>query len=532
MAILRQTAICTQPIPTADGHSRLSRFTVVNGVADPTTEDVLYEFTTPSAQYHNINDVEWGPDGKLWISVGDGYTCGSACGTQAQVLTSADGKVLRMNPDGSVPSDNPYPTAAIPQGYVWALGFRSPFRMTFMSNGTLMLGDVGVHQPSEDKWQRFYYVQKLSNFGWSSFEYHQPCTSPAQANLSNCPFYEYYNNPVGSNAITGFLQYEGSAYPSLYKNVLFYSEYGTQTLHYLTFTDSSFTTVASDTVFDSAAGTTVDLEMGPDGDLYSTAIYQGSIYKYVYSGPPNPTPPANPLQLNNLLVNDTANAANWSLQSNLQVGNTQYGDEPYTLTGVPSALLGAQWVQTANASDAYTGAQLAHFSINDAATIYVAMDSRLPKPSWMDSSWVDTGMSLTNNAPGGPFPQTLYARTFGAGSVILGPDASTATTDLMYTVIAVPVVPTPTPTPTPVGTPLQFSNLQVDDTTNAANWSIQSNIQVGDVQYGDRGYTLTSVPSSLAGSPWIRTANASKTYTGNPTVQFHHQRGRNDLRRH
>ena len=502
----------------SDGHSRLSRFTVVNGVANPSTEDVLYEFATPSAQYHNIDDVEWGPDGKLWVSVGDGYTCGSACGTQAQVLTSPDGKVLRMNPDGSVPSDNPYPTAAIPQSYVWALGFRSPFRFTFMANGALMLGDVGVHAPSEDKWQRFYYVPKLSNFGWSSFEYHQPCTSPAQANLSNCPFYEYYNDPVGSNAITGFLQYEGNAYPSLYQNALFYSEYGSQTLHYLTFTDSSFTTVASDTVFDSAAGTTVDLEMGPDGDLYSTAIYQGSVYKYVYSGPPNPTPSPTPLQVNNLVVNDSANAGNWSIQSNLQVGNTQYGDQPYTLASVPSTLLGADWIRTANASDAYTGTQIAHFTINVAATIYVAVDSRLPKPAWMDSSWVDTGTSLANNAPGGPFPQTLYARTFGAGSVILGPDASAATSDLMYTVIAVPVVSAPTPTPPP--TPLQFSSLQVYDTTNAAKWSLQTNIQVGDVQYGDRGYTLTSVPASLAGAAWIRTANNSKTYTGTPTVSF------------
>ncbi|HEX8917829.1 MAG TPA: PQQ-dependent sugar dehydrogenase, partial [Chloroflexota bacterium] len=301
-----------------DGYSRLSRFTVVNGVASPASETILYKYTQPSAVYHNINDVMWGPDGKLWVSSGDGYTCGSACGTNGQLLTSAHGKMLRFNPDGSVPSDNPYATAAAPQSYIWSLGYRSNFRFNFMANGTPIVGDVGVHTSTEDKWQRFYMVSKGSNYGWSSYEYHEPCTSPPGANLSNCPFYEYQNAPVGANAVTGFLQYEGTAYPPVFQNVLFYSEYGTQTIHYLTFTDSTYTSVATDTIFDSAAGTTVDLEMGPDGNLYSTSIYQGTVYKYTYSGPPNPTPVTDQLQIGTMYVKDTTNAANWSVQSNLQ----------------------------------------------------------------------------------------------------------------------------------------------------------------------------------------------------------------------
>src|SRR5215469_5490280 len=323
----------------SQGYSRLARFTVVNGVANPNTMFIVYDFNSlgtkyPAAIFHNINDVEWGPDGKLWVAVGDGYTCGTACGPEAQNLNSPDGKLLRFNPTGSAPSDNPYPGTGNPKEYVWAEGLRSDFRFTFMSNGTPMVGDVGIHTASEDKWQRFYMVQKGGNYGWSSYEYHTPCTSPPQASISNCPIYEYQNNPTGSNAITGFLQYEGTAYPPSYRTGLFYSEYGTQTVHYLTFTDNTFTHVASDSLLDSAAGFSVDLEMGPDNDLYAMNLgcpdpnkcTTGAIYKYTYSGPANPPPPSNPLKISDLVVLDSSNASNWSIQSNLQVGNSQYGD--------------------------------------------------------------------------------------------------------------------------------------------------------------------------------------------------------------
>jgi YVTN family beta-propeller protein len=58
------------------------------------------------------------------------------------------------------------------------------------------------------------------------------------------------------------------------------------------------------------------------------------------------------------------------------------------------------------------------------------------------------------------------------------------------------------------------------DSANAADWSIQANLQAGNQQYGDRTFTMTSVPAALQGTPWIRSANDSKTYTGNPTATF------------
>lgn len=65
-----------------------------------------------------------------------------------------------------------------------------------------------------------------------------------------------------------------------------------------------------------------------------------------------------------------------------------------------------------------------------------------------------------------------------------------------------------------------ITNLSVNDSANASDWSVQSLLATGDDQFGDRAYTFTSVPSSVAGSAWIRTANDSKAYTGSALVTF------------
>ncbi|MBC7955027.1 MAG: Ig-like domain-containing protein [Cytophagales bacterium] len=69
-------------------------------------------------------------------------------------------------------------------------------------------------------------------------------------------------------------------------------------------------------------------------------------------------------------------------------------------------------------------------------------------------------------------------------------------------------------------TPVAISNLSVKDTANAADWSVQNSLQNGALQYGDRTYTFTTVPSIVVGGRWIRTANDSKAFTGDPTVTF------------
>lgn len=244
---------------------------------------------------------------------------------------------------------------------------------------------------------------------------------------------------------------------------------------------------------------------------------------------PVPTPTHTPglSMIANLSVKDTANAADWSIQKNLQAGNTEYGDRTFTFTSVPSIVAGAEWVRTANDSKMYTTDPLVTFTVVQAADVYVAHNDMITaKPSWL-SGWTDTGADLVNNEST-PRTYSLYKKSYAANSTVsLGSNGDTS--QGMYTVIVTTAsTPTPTPTPTPIPTPTPtpvpgqsiITDLLVSDTANAADWSIQSNLQPGNTEYGDRTYTFTSVPSTVAGAEWIRTANDSKAYIGAALASF------------
>lgn len=138
--------------------------------------------------------------------------------------------------------------------------------------------------------------------------------------------------------------------------------------------------------------------------------------------------------ISNLAVADTANAGNWSLQANLQVGNTEYGDRAFTFTSVPASLAGANWIRTANSSKQATNNPLVTFSINQASDIAVAVDIRLGKLAWMDASWTDTGTTLVNSeSPAKTFE--VFSKTFPAGTVALGPNAANTNLSDNYTIV-------------------------------------------------------------------------------------------------
>jgi hypothetical protein len=142
------------------------------------------------------------------------------------------------------------------------------------------------------------------------------------------------------------------------------------------------------------------------------------------------TPPAS---IANLLVSDGANSGNWSVQGNLQVGNTVYGDRAFTFASIPAAVAGGNWIRAANASKAYTGTPLATFALAVAADVYIAFDNRAAVPGWIDSSWTDTGTDLTTSENGSIKAFSIYKKRFNAGTVTLGPINNTSIS--MYTVI-------------------------------------------------------------------------------------------------
>ena len=114
-------------------------------------------------------------------------------------------------------------------------------------------------------------------------------------------------------------------------------------------------------------------------------------------------------------MKDAANAADWSVQAGFAAGDTLYGDRAFTVTGVPAALKGAAWIRDANASRDYTGSPVATFSISKAATVYVAVDTRVGKRSWMDETWADTGTQVTDDESGATRTFEVYAKAFPAG---------------------------------------------------------------------------------------------------------------------
>jgi glucose/arabinose dehydrogenase/outer membrane protein assembly factor BamB len=264
---------------TTDGYSRLSRFTVVNDVANPASEFVYYQGdqaqlpngTSPSYD-HAGNDVKVGPDGKLWWSVGDNVPDQ----TNAQALNNIYGKVLRFNLDGSVPADNPFTQVSGAVPYIYAYGLRNPWRFTFLPTGEVMTEDTG-----SDYWEDVDTLASGDNWGWPLKEGN--CGSCGYRN----PAYAYGHLPT-DGAASAITSYTGTTFPAQYNHTVFVGDYVRGDIEAIAF-DPTYKTQLSDTVFDTTAGTIADLREGPDGNLYYVSIFEGTLSKLAPVGPFPPT---------------------------------------------------------------------------------------------------------------------------------------------------------------------------------------------------------------------------------------------------
>jgi glucose/arabinose dehydrogenase len=138
-------------------HSRLSRFWVSGGKADPAGERVLVDFPRSVAVWHLGGGLGFGPDGMLYLGQGD-YLASA----ESQRLGSVFGKILRINPDSSAPSDNPFSQ----QRDIWAYGFREPFSLAIQKRtGRIFSNDVGAGY-----WEEVNEVVRGGNYGWPEEE--------------------------------------------------------------------------------------------------------------------------------------------------------------------------------------------------------------------------------------------------------------------------------------------------------------------------------------------------------------------------
>lgn len=206
--------------------SVLSRFTVSEDgkTADPNSEEILLTQSQPYSN-HNGGMVLFGPDGYLYLSVGDGGAANDPH-HNGQAMGTFLGKVLRIDVSRkgdngapyAVPSDNPFVGTSGAKPEIWALGTRNIWRMSFdPKTGQLWAGDVG-----QNLWEEIDIVVKGGNYGWNAREgFH-----PFDGGKGTGPFIEpvvEYGHREGLS-VTGGVVYRGAAIPAL-DGVYVYSDF-------------------------------------------------------------------------------------------------------------------------------------------------------------------------------------------------------------------------------------------------------------------------------------------------------------------
>lgn len=205
----------------------VARYHVSSGnpdVAASAADEVVLRVPHSQSNEHNGGLIRFGPDGKLYVSLGDGVDGG---GVAAQDPDSKLGKILRIDVSGSsgytVPSDNPFGNET------WSYGLRNPWRFSFdRSTGDLYVADVGEAQYEEvDVATAGSGRGKSVNFGWSMYEgthcYAGPC-SPAGKTMPVLEYAHVYDQGgQGDNAycVIGGYVYRGSAVPGLQGHYLY-----------------------------------------------------------------------------------------------------------------------------------------------------------------------------------------------------------------------------------------------------------------------------------------------------------------------
>jgi glucose/arabinose dehydrogenase len=249
-------------------HNRISRFTANGDVALPGSEVVILELNNLSgATNHNGGAIHFGPDGRLYAGVGE-----NANGPNAQTLNNLLGKILRLNPDGTIPEDNPFYNIATGNNRaIWALGLRNPFTFAFQpGTGRMFINDVG-----QDTWEEINDGIPASNYGWPDTE--GPTGNPQYR--SPLFYYGHGDNGTTGCAIAGGAFYNPSivTFPIEYLGDYFFADFCSGWIRRFDPNGGSISDFAMD------IASPVDLMVGPDGSLYYLARGGGGLFRIDYA---------------------------------------------------------------------------------------------------------------------------------------------------------------------------------------------------------------------------------------------------------
>jgi glucose/arabinose dehydrogenase len=262
-------------INTAPLKNRISRFTANGDVALEGSEQLILELDNLStATNHNGGALAFGLDGKLYVAVGD-----NANTSFPQNLDTYHGKILRINKDGSAPSDNPFfsVTASEQRKRIWAYGLRNPYTFSIQpGTGKILVNDVG-----QNAWEE---INDASvggrNFGWPTSE--GPTTNP----LFTSPLYAYNHNtgtPRGC-AITGGTYFNpvNTNYPNTYVGKFFFQDYCSNWIYFI---DPTLASPPATLFGTNVGGTSLSIMTGTDGNLYYLSRAAQRLYRIKYTTP-------------------------------------------------------------------------------------------------------------------------------------------------------------------------------------------------------------------------------------------------------
>lgn len=275
-------------VSTAPVHNRISRFTANGDVAVVGSEAIILELDNlSSATNHNGGAIHFGADGKLYVGVGE-----NANAVHSQTIDNRLGKILRINSDGTIPSDNPTTFPGIsgsPSGVnraIWAVGLRNPFTFGIQpGTGRIFINDVG-----ESTWEEINDGIAGSNYGWDICE---GFCSPPDSTYRD-PLFEYGH---GSSSTTGCAIVGGAFYnpttiqfPASYVGKYFFGDLCSGWIRVF---DPSNSTPSS---FASGISSPVDLKVGQEGSLYYLAQGNGGqVWKVTSVATPTPSPSPSPI---------------------------------------------------------------------------------------------------------------------------------------------------------------------------------------------------------------------------------------------
>lgn len=313
--------------PASPQQARIARFTHqqnsggLTSTGDLSSEFLVWEDTDGYISCcHFGGGLDHGPDGKLWLTSSDKFTApntgeGSTNENLPQDLTTTGGKIIRVNPDGSIPDGtdgwaaNPFidsvdddPNIAGNQDYldsIWGYGLRNPFRARWdIQSGRFFIAEVGgnVQTTAHEDIHIATLDNPGANFGWPYYEGTGP-TEVLDPNGTFAPTHGFtpidIDLPIfsvphdGSGAsITGGEVYRGTQFPAEWDGVYFYGDYTRDYVRYLTFDETG--EVTGDFPFMPTAEITnvpnqiVNISVGPDGALYYVLI-GGQVRRVIHS---------------------------------------------------------------------------------------------------------------------------------------------------------------------------------------------------------------------------------------------------------